>query len=187
MRAQFAEWEVKTNSKRLNKRIDVQEYVFGEKWDELVGINDKYKQLLKSENGEEQELRIGCYRDKEGKIGLNQRYYAIGRVKDKDDRNVDNWAEIDQESVPEKAWKIAKGVSDKLMEITNSEAAYLVVDVIKGISPETGEIRYFVREINTDNPLMANPNEDYRDAIMQRHLLANAMATVIKSESSPEA
>lgn len=181
MRADFAANEQKNNNVRKNKRIIVQENVFGQKWDELVGINEDYQKLLKVENGEEVELRISCYRDKLDNISDGQRYYALGRVRG--GKIGDKCAQIDQSSVPKEAWDIAKEVSDKLMKVTDSKAAYIVVDVVKGISPETSEMRYFVREINGENPTMANPITEQPDGMMQRHLLANAMATVIRSEN----
>jgi len=175
IRDEFAQYERESGKVRKNKRIDVQECVPGLPWPELRGTNEKYTQALSK--AETTELRIYCFVDRERQVPFDQRYYATARVFGP---GYDDWASVDQESVPAEAWGVADVVSDRLLESADAPGGYFAIDLIKGKGARDTDERIYIREINTRDAMMVESEDDKRDALMQRRLLAGAMAAMTK-------
>lgn len=177
MREEFAAAEEKRGKSRSNDNIIIQEFVPGLLWADLEGVDSKSKDLLSGAS--DTELRIFCYVDRAKRIAPMHRYYATARVFD--DNHDDDWASINQDSVPSQAWQMADIISDRFLAKANVPAGYLAVDLFLGDAKDGLGPHIFVREINTRDPLMVGKEDNQHDAFIQRQLLANAMATVAKS------
>ena len=182
MREEFTSIEEERGKGRSNNSIIVQEFVPGLLWTELEGVDYKSKNLLA--NASDTELRIFCYVDRDKKIAPMHRYYATARVFD--DNHSDEWASINQDSVPPRAWQIADIVSDRFLAKANVPVGYLAVDLFLGDAKDGLGPHIFVREVNTRDPLMVDKSDNKHDAFIQRQLLANAMAIVAKNRSKTE-
>lgn len=176
MRSIFVQEQIKSGATRNNSDILIQEYVPGLKWPELVGVNESSKSALVSAN--DTELRIYCSVDREKNITAQQRYYATARVFY--DGLKDDWASIDQDSVPEEAWHIADVVSDRFLSKAGVDGGYFAVDLIKSELPDGKGQRLFVREVNFAKPVMVAEKYNKDDSTMQRRLLANLIKTMAK-------
>lgn len=178
MRNEFSDNEKQNNKKLFNKRIIVQEFVPGLTWQELEGIDENNKQKLTHAN--DTELRMYCYVDRDRKIPFEQRYYATARVFDESGK--DEWASINQASVPSQAWYITDVISDRFLAKADVPGGYFAIDLIKGDANDGLGERILVREVNTRDPIMVNEQDNEYDFVIQRKLLANAMATIAKSQ-----
>jgi len=177
IRTEFFEKEFLSGSKKKNKRIIAQEYVAGLPWSELTPVNDHSKDLLAS--GNNTEVRVYCYVDRNGIVPFEKRFYATARVFDSAGK--DDWASVDQDSVPSAAWNIAETVSKRLLDKADCAGGYLAVDLIMGDALDGLGKRMFIREINTRDPMMVGKGDNLEDYVNQRKLLANVMATVAKA------
>ena len=173
MRSEFNNLE----KPRSDNSIIVQEFVPGLPWSELRGVDEKSRHLLS--NAKDTELRIFCFVDKNKKITQDMRYQATARVWD--NNRDDEWASIDQDSVPIQAWQIADIVSDRVMEKANVSGGCFAIDLIKGDANDGLGERIFVRESNFSRPDMVSKKDNLHDAVKQRELLANLMAVMIKN------
>jgi hypothetical protein len=174
MRADFAQSEQASAKPRSNSRILVQEFAPGQSWFGVRGIDAQ--SILALQNADTTEIRMYCYVDQAKEITLSDRHYATARAF-KDGK--DDWVSIDQASVPETAWKIADTVSDRLLERAGVKAGYFAIDLIQSTLPGETDTRILIREINTRDPMMVEMS-NVHDGLLQRRLLANAMATIAK-------
>lgn len=178
-RQEFDQIEKDRGKSRFNNNIIIQEFVPGLKWSDLDGVDYKSKELLA--NASDTELRIFCYVDRAKKIAPMHRYYGTARVFDKN--HDDEWASVNQDSIPPLAWQIADVVSDRFLAKADVPIGYLAVDLFLGDAKDGRGPHIFVREVNTRDPLMVSKKDNQHDAFVQRQLLANAMATVAKNHS----
>ncbi|MEI7539330.1 MAG: hypothetical protein WCJ36_00980 [Candidatus Saccharibacteria bacterium] len=178
MRDRFIDEEKTKEKVRANKDIIVQEYVPGLAWSGIKGVDEESRRKL-ANNADNTELRVYCFVDRERKIPFSQRYYATGRVFDKDMN--DEWASVDQDSVPLSVWNIVDSVSDKLLRKANVPGGFFAIDLIQGDANDGLGKRTLIREINIKNPIMVAEKYNENDSLMQRKLLANLMATMAKS------
>jgi hypothetical protein len=176
MRSEFAKEEAENGKPRKSNDIIVQEYISGQSWPELKAVNDMSDRILK--NTKNTELRVYCFVDRDKNIPFPDRYYATARVFDEE--NDDDWASIDQESVPSSAWQAADVISDRLLAKADVPGGFFAIDLIKGDANDGLDERIFVREVNLSNPVMVNEKYNKNDSIIQRKLLANLMMTLAK-------
>lgn len=177
MRNGFIREEIESGALRKNKTILVQEYVPGVKWTELAGVDDDNKMTL--QNAKDTELRVYCSVDTDHKIPMSGRYYATARVFDENRR--DDWASIDQSSVPAEVWKFADIISDRFFKKAAVNGGYFAIDFIKsGLNNQNGQ-RILVREANFSKPVMVSERYNANDAAIQNKLLANLISAMIKS------
>lgn len=177
MRDRFVAVEKKQGKKRLNDNIIIQEYIPGLLWKGLKGADYKSNYLLTTAS--DTELRMYCFVDKDKKIDPMHRYYGTARVFD-NDRN-DEWASIEQDSIPPLAWRIVDIVSDRFLKKADAPVGYLAIDLFLGKAPGDLKPHIFVREVNTRCPSMVDWTDNRHDAFVERRLLANAMIMVAKS------
>jgi hypothetical protein len=177
MREEFALIEKERGKNRSNNKIIIQEFVPGLAWNDLEGVDPKSKDLLAGAS--DTELRVFCYVDRDKKIAPMHRYYATARVFDNNHK--DDWASVNQDSVPLRAWQIADIISDRFLAKADVAIGYLAVDLFMGDAKDGLGRRIFVREVNTRDPLMVSKDDNQHDAFIQRQLLANAMATGAKN------
>ncbi len=172
MRAQFAEQEAAMGKSRANKRILVQEFAEGTSWPSLIPVDEKSKGLMDA--AQNTELRVYCYVDTDKEIPAEQRHYATGRSFHD---GTDDWFSVDQASVPAQAWSIADTVSDRLLQAARVPGGYFAIDLFRS---STGG--YFIREINTRDPMMLSSSDNPYDARKQRELLAGIMAVLARKK-----
>lgn len=174
MQADFARSEQESGKPRSNSRILVQEFAPGQPWSGVRGIDAESAAALKS--ADTTEIRVYCYVDQVKEITPSDRYYATARAF-KDGK--DDWVSVDQSSIPAQAWKIADTVSDRLLEKAGVQAGYFAIDLVTSTLPTDTDARILIREINTRDPMMVEMTNAH-DALPQRRLLANVMATIAK-------
>jgi hypothetical protein len=151
--------------------IVVQEYAPGVRWNDLVGLSDRDNSLMQQR--ENQELRMYCFVDSSENSNVRDGLYASARTLGKSGE--DDWAFIDQDSVPDVAWDIGKSVSKKALDAAGVSVGYFAVDMFR--DPKG---RILVREINTRDPMMAEMDENRDEARKQRELLANLIYRATK-------
>lgn len=179
IRQKFEQEAKRTGKARPNEDILLQEYHPGIGWDKLVGLDEASNLALSSNN--EVELRVFCFADTARNIPSSLRYHAVARVTDTN--GVDEWAYVDQASVPSNAWEIADEISDRMLSAAKVTGGFFAVDLFKtGVVDGEG---IMVREINTRDPMMVDPSENYQESLIQRRLLANLMAELAKNGKKP--
>jgi hypothetical protein len=158
-----------------NKDIVVQEYAPGVQWQGLRGRAANDRELLaKFPN---QELRVYCFVDDTPYVDLSRRHYATARVFDESFETGDEWAYVDQDSVPPEAWRIAEEVSKEVLERTNTRAGYFAIDLFKN-----ADDRIMIREINTRDPMLVGMGENAEVAKAQRRRMAELISRVARSK-----
>lgn len=158
--SQMAE-SLRSKSVRSNNDIIVQEFARGHQWP-FRARTGYAKEMLRL--AESQELRVYCYAQTDGQ----SRYYATGRSLQSD---ADKWAEIAQESVPDKVWEMTSEVSRRVTDSASVKSGFFAIDFIRG---EDDEI--LIREINTRDPMMVSSVEGEADMRIQRKLLGTLLA-----------
>ncbi len=168
--------ELQARPNRANHDVLVQTFAPGYKWQGLVGRTEYAEGLLQRSHS--QELRAYCFvTDQDANLPLQAKYYATGRAfRDKEDK----WAEIDQNSVPQRVWDIADTVSQRLLKEAGVHGGYFAIDFIQTVLPGHNEPDLLIREINTRDPMMVTDEEGAEDARIQRHMLAELLARLSK-------
>lgn len=175
MRQEFAAQEINKGKKVVNKSIIVQEFLKGEHWPTLQGIDDDNQNLL--DGSDNTELRMYCFVDAAGKIPEELRFFGVARDFRKDG---DDWVYVKQDSIPRQAYDIVDKVSTKLLGAADFRAGYMAVDLFYGpVSAQSGDSIY-IREINTRDPMMVDVDENLEIAGIQRAMFANLMAVAAR-------
>ena len=171
IRTDFVYRESESGKPLSNKRILLQEFMPGDEWPGLKATDELSREAM--EHAESLELRVYCFVDRNRIRTVSDEHYATG-ITDV------GLVSLDQTSVPQDAWHIARDVSTKLLDKAGVQSGYFSVDLIYGERPESDEDGIFVREINTRDPMMVELHENEEDAIAQRRLLASMMASVAR-------
>ena len=172
--AMQAELQARTN--RTNHKVLVQTFAPGNTWQGLEGRTEYARTLL--ERSRSQELRVYCYvTDQDADLPFQAKYYATGRAfRDAEDK----WAEIDQDTVPQRVWGIADTVSKRLLTAAGVHGGYFAIDFIQTVLPGQGKTDLLIREINIRDPMMVTDEEGVEDALIQRHMLAELIERLSK-------
>lgn len=168
--------ELQARPNRKNHDVLVQAYAPGNKWQGLKGRTEYADSLL--DRSESQEVRVYCFvTDQDSDLPLNAKYYATGRAfRDTEDK----WAEIDQDSVPQRVWRVADLVSQRLLKSAGVRGGYFAIDFIQTVLPGHSGPELLIREINTRDPMMVTEDEGVEDTRIQRHMLAELIARLSK-------
>ncbi len=165
---------------RVNKRVLVQEYIAGEQWPGVKALNHEDDQMIA--HATNTELRMYCYVDRSGKIPNSMRYFATLRVAGDGDEYDVGFVSVDQSTVPQQAWMVAEEIAGRMLERADVPGGYFSVDLIWGHPPTDQQDRIFVREINTNDPIMLPADRQHPHGVAQRQLLANLMASIVKEK-----
>jgi len=181
IRSKFAAAEIANGKVIKNKDIIIQEDVSGMSLaDDLVAIDeDSERKLANSKNTE---LRIYCYVVNGVELPADERHYATARLFEGIEK--DDWAYVDQDSVPQEAWAIADEVADRIIKKTNAPGGFFAVDLIKGDAGDGRGPRMMVREINVAKPVLVSQEYNQRDAVAQNWRLANVVDAMIKNDQA---
>ncbi|MEI7689511.1 MAG: hypothetical protein WCI79_00915 [Candidatus Saccharibacteria bacterium] len=148
--------------------------------DDLVAIDeDSERKLANSKNTE---LRVYCYVVNGVELPASERHYATARLFEGIQK--DDWAYVDQDSVPQEAWDIADKVADRIIKKTNAPGGFFAVDLIKGDANDGRGPRMLVREINVAKPVLVSQEDNQRDAVAQNWRLANVVDAMIKNDQA---
>jgi len=159
-------------AERPNRDIIVQEFARGEHWDAFRGLTDTDRTHIK--NSDSQELRMYCFVDNVTDGGLSHDNY-YGLVRAFNPAGGDEYAYIDQDSIPPDAFDATIDASTKILASAGVEAGFFAIDLFRDQHRRT-----FIREVNTRWPTLTSDQDNAEVARLQMDKIAELMARTIK-------